>query len=424
MKILLLNYHFFNYGGPDRYFFNVTRALEQRGHQVIPFAFDYVETLDTPFRDYFPEPISGPGPCLLADQKLTAQAKVRAIVRMFCNPGLEHNFRRIMRDYRPDLVYSIYLSSSMLPKILKIAKDEFGCPVFYRLSDFHMFCASYLFFRDGAVCTECLNTPVAAILHRCVKGSMAASTIRYLQMAYTRARRWYDAVDCFVCPSLIMREYLHQHAGINPGRLLHLPTFTTDLLATGLPTQEPHTPYALFFGKVVQEKGVEILLRAYSSLDAPPLDLKFVGHVTPEYREYLKQLVRPDLRSRVVFTGPQQGESLAREIRESSFVILPALWFENLPNTVLEAFSAGRPVLGTHLGSMPEMIHDGINGILVPAGNVPELAAAISRMSDFTELRNLQNNARLSYLKHYSEQAHMSILENHMQLAITKKPSR
>ena len=66
MKILLINYHFFIHGGPDRYFFNIKSALENEGHTIIPFSFNYEDTLDTPYKKYFPNPITGKGPFLLS----------------------------------------------------------------------------------------------------------------------------------------------------------------------------------------------------------------------------------------------------------------------------------------------------------------------------------------------------------------------
>jgi len=82
----------------------------------------------------------------------------------------------------PDVVYSIYLSYGFLPKILQIAKQEFSLPVVYRLSDFHMFCPSYLFYRDGEVCTECNGSLFAAFKHKCVHHSGLMSLLRIAQI--------------------------------------------------------------------------------------------------------------------------------------------------------------------------------------------------------------------------------------------------
>ena len=110
-----MNYHYFVRGGPDRYFFNVMQLLTKAGHTVIPFAFDYAETLPTPFRRHFPQPITGPGPCTLNEQHLTPLAKLKTTLRMFSNPQVNRKFRRIIQEQSPDLIYSIYSSFTFLP---------------------------------------------------------------------------------------------------------------------------------------------------------------------------------------------------------------------------------------------------------------------------------------------------------------------
>jgi hypothetical protein len=222
MKILLVNYHYFVHGGPDRYFFNVAELLQELGHQIVPFCFDYEETLETPYRKYFPEPITGRGPCLLSNQCLSTGDKLKAAVRMFYNPQLTRLFRQALKEERPDLVYSIYLSSSMLPNIMHIARREFNIPVLYRLSDFHMTCGSYLLARDGQICTECIARPGALVRHRCMQGSLSASLLRYLQMRYIKKRNWLDSVNLFLCPSRFMARHLIDDAGIAPERVRHV----------------------------------------------------------------------------------------------------------------------------------------------------------------------------------------------------------
>jgi len=408
MRILIVNYHYFIGGGPDRYFFNIADLFRGAGHTVVPFAFDYQETLATPWRRFFPEPITGPGPSLLADQRIGLPAQVRAAARMFSNPDVERRFAALVRETHPDLVYSVHLSSSLLPSIFAVARRRFNLPVFYRLSDFHLTCGSYLFHRDGAVCTECLETPLSLVRHRCMKGSLVASFLRYLQLRHNRLRGWYDAVNCFLAPSRFMADKLRQ-AGIEDRRIRHLPTFARDLAPAGNGSGRGHI---LYFGKLTPEKGVEPLLRAYNRLapnsGLPPLVL--VGRVEEGYRERLLSLPDHAHRGLVRLTGPLGGEALWDTLRAARFVVHPALWYENMPNTVLEAMSAGKAVIASNLGSLAELVADGVNGLLVPPGDDRALAQAMKQLIEPAAAEDMGREARARYLADHTPPAHFEAL--------------
>jgi len=409
MRILLINYHHFIHGGPDRYFFNVKDALEQREHNVIPFSFNYDETLDTPFRRYFPKPITGEGPYLLEEMRLSSWMKISAAGKLFYNSEVNRKFRRIIRMERPDLVFSVYLSSSFLPNILKIAKQEFGLPVVYRLSDFHFFCASYLFCRNGKACMECLQRPWSTVKYRCVHYSLSASILRYLQMRYIRFQGWYNYIDNFICPSKLMAKYLIQN-GIGNQKVCHIPTFSKDL---GYETYHlPLEPYVLYFGNVVPEKGVEILVRAFNEIKKPSFFLRMVGHVNQSYRMKLMAELDDEHRRLVQISGPEYGGALETTIRQALFIVHPALCFENMPNSVLEAMSAGKPILASNIGSMPEIVKDGVNGRLFQSGSTVDLARTLVSMgNDRYKLSEMGKTARRSYEYMFMETAHMEKLE-------------
>jgi len=405
MKILIVNYHYFIHGGPDRYFFNIKDLLEKDGHTVIPFSFNYDETYETPFRQFFPAPITGHGSFLLENLKLSFFRKLRLIKYMFCNKEVEKKFIEILQSEQPDIIYSIYLSSSMLPKIFHIAKKQFGIPIVYRLSDFHMFCPSYLFYRDGITCQECLTTPFSAIKHKCVQSSVVASFLRVFQIAMIRNKRWYDNVDRFLCPSRIMQEVLLK-TGFTPERLHHVPTFASDLQGP----QNTASPYILYFGKLSREKGVEVLLEAYNKLKFPKFPLKLIGPCSDSYKVYLLSLVDELHREKVTISNSLQGESLWQALRDSAFIVHPALWLENMPNSLIEALSAGKPVVASSIGSLTELVVDGENGLLVEPGNALELARALEWMSREAVLIAMGSCARERFLRDHTAQVHLQKL--------------
>ena len=408
MKVLAVNNHYFLHGGPDRYFFNVKEALEKRGHTVVPFSFEYVETIDTPYREYFPEPITGRGPCLLHDMKLSNFSKFKTVLRMFHNNEVNTRFCEIIRMEKPDLVFSIYLSSSFLPNILAIAKKEFKIPVVYRLSDFHMFCASYTFFRAGKVCTKCLSNSWSAVKYRCVHESSCASLLRSLQISYVRLRGWYESVDAFICPSELMTSYLIER-GIAKEKVYHVPTFARDF-----GHKEPDTstnPYILYFGRIVPEKGVETLLKAFNRIEKPTFYLKLMGNCSERYHKQLITMLDENHRTLVEIRNPEQGDVLIDIIQDAQFIVHPALCLENMPNTVLESMAVGKAIVASALGSMPELVKEGMNGRLFSPGNASELAQIlVSLVADPYKIHEMGAFSRVIYERTYTEEVHMKVL--------------
>lgn len=420
MKILMVNNHYFNYRGADRYFFNIKNGLEKAGHTVIPFSFRYEATEETPYLPYFPEPITGRGPFLLKDMRLSIPAKVKTAVKMFFNYEVDRKFRKVLRETKPDLVYTIYLSFTFLPHILRIAKKEFGLPVLYRLSDYHMFCASYLFFRDNQSCTECLTRPWAAVKHKCMHGSFFGSFLRALQIRVNRWRKDYGNADYFICPSKYMRETLIQYGPFPEEKVKHLPTFTGDLLkdAKATPTGKP---YILYFGAIVPAKGMDVLVKAFNRIAVPAFGLKLVGDVEPEYRQHLLGLLDETHRPLVSMDGELKGEALWETLRGASCVVHPVLWFENMPNSILEAMSAGKPVIASGIGSMTELVEEGVNGSLVPPGDVESLARALEKAADRAWVSAMSRGARERYLQNHTPEKHLAVLTGLMEGLVGKK---
>ena len=380
------------------------QLLNRAGHTVIPFAFNYAETLPTPFRRYFPQPITGPGPCTLDEQHLTLSARLKTALRMFSNPEVNRKFRQIIEDQSPDLVYSIYSSFTFLPNILRIARQEFSLPVVYRLSDFHMFCPSYLFFRDDAVCTECRQNLLAAVKYKCVHRSRLMSLLRVLQIKHAQFRKWYDHVNAFICPSKFMQQQLLS-AGFPAQKLSHLPTFAPD---PGPSQEEAEQPFILYLGKVIPAKGAHILLQAFNIIPSPRHKLRLIGPVLPDYRRYLLSLLDHAHRPLVSVEGPRPAEQVHHALKKCTFLVAPALWYENMPNAVLEALSFAKPVIAGDLGSLPEIIQHNRNGLLVPPGDASALAQAMQELSDSPNLEQMSREARKTYQAEHTPRQHLS----------------
>jgi glycosyltransferase involved in cell wall biosynthesis len=190
------------------------------------------------------------------------------------------------------------------------------------------------------------------------------------------------------CPS----DYLRRLAvswGIAPARVSVLPN-----PAPRLPELAPRDelrerfemrgPTLVFAGRLGAQKSLEVAFAAVEAVDGVSLLVAGDG----DERERLQALAGP----RVRFLGPQPRERVLELFRAADASILSSSW-ENFPHTVVEALAAGTPVIATDVGGVAEVVRDGVNGLLVPAGDAGALAAAVRRFFSDERLRTRLRDA-------------------------------
>ena len=142
-------------------------------------------------------------------------------------------------------------------------------------------------------------------------------------------------------------------------------------------------PLLAFAGRITKQKALEVALDALGRVDGVTLAIAGDGPDLPDLRRRVAEL---GLDGRVRFLGPLNRERVLTLFRAADASLLTSSW-ENFPHTVVEALAVGTPVIATAVGGVPELVRDGENGLLVPAGDSNGLAAAIRRLIDQPDLR-------------------------------------
>lgn len=137
-----------------------------------------------------------------------------------------------------------------------------------------------------------------------------------------------------------------------------------------------YSDFFLFFGRLVEEKGVDILLKAMK--DAPGARLVLVGD-GPQF-DSLQKLSQELSLKNVEFAGPKWGDELDQLLKHARFVVIPSIWHENFPYVVVQSFAMAKAVIGTDRGGIPELIKDGEYGYIYPADSPEELADKINTL--------------------------------------------
>lgn len=405
MKIVLANYRYYQSGGPETYLFNIAELLEQAGHTVIPYSVRSSHNERTPYEGYFPHGKSEAGDANFDSVKKSPRNIALLVSCAFYNREAYRNLRRLIRDERPDVIYVLQQVNALSPSIFEAAHDE-GVRVVHRLSDFNLMCPRFDFLKNGEVCTSCIKGDFTeACTNRCFHSSFVATEIRVASMKYCRKRGLLGYVDAFVCPSAFTASLLGR-SGVSSDRIHVVPTFVPPAPPLGEETTDAGS-YVLYLGRISPEKGIDQLISAmfFSS----NVHLKVAGSLNSEYAQNIVK--KAEAAKNIEFLGVVRGEKKQRLIEGAACLVCPSIWYENLPNTVLEAYAYGKPVVVFDIGCMPEIVEDGVTGTVVPFGDVVALGDALKRYaSDLNYTRCIGENCRRVAGERYSAEAHLSKL--------------
>lgn len=382
MKILLVNKFHYRKGGAETYYLTVGSELERMGHEVAYFSMKHPNNLPCKWDKYFVTQRE------YNDVKNPLSA-VRDGIALIYSPEAKRNFQALCEEFRPDVVHLNNVHRQITLSILDAPYlKEHHVPVFYTAHDYVTICPGYLMLDgEGRVCDACLEDGKYrhCIENRCVKGSRAKSALAALEASFNRAHRSNERIDRVIAPSSFMRSKLIE-GGWPEGKVVALQNFADDAIlarASGVAgdVTDRESPYLLFFGRLSAEKGVDVLLRAFdAAASSLPRDMRLIvvgdGPDVAEFRELAASL---DSASRIEFAGYQTGDALQTYVERASLAIASSRCRENMPYSIVEAFAAGTPVVGTRIGGIPELVADGVTGFACEPGDVATMADAMVR---------------------------------------------
>lgn len=364
-KLLSLNSYHYRRGGSDAVYFDHAALMEELGWSNAFFSMHHPNNLASPWARFFVDELEF-GHAYRPLQKLQMAAKV---VYSF---EAQRKLTALLDEFHPDIAHIHCIYHHLSPSVLPVLRDA-GVPVVLTAHDLKIACPAYKMLNDTGVCEKCKTGSILNVVrHRCVRGSLAASTIVALESGlHGWLGTWRNNVSKVVAPSRFFMEKFIEW-GWPREQFAYIPNYVD--AARFEPVFGPGR-YFLYFGRMAPEKGVGTLLRAANKAG---VSLKLAG-TGPEL-ESLKQLAT-DLGADAEFLGFRSGAELHSWIKGARAVVLPSEWYENAPMSVLESFAFGKPVLGARIGGIPEMIEPGENGLVFESGQVDELAEIMARLN-------------------------------------------
>ena len=355
---------------------------------------------------------SADGPVRVTTVNNTFQSCV-SFEASYANPAIERLACDILDDWQPDIVHVQHLTclSTGIPR--QAARR--GIPVVVTLNDYWLIChRGQLVDLDGrrcegpfeGGCARCLppgvlastaafragrllrsvpvpGAPAAVNLVARAIGAMTPSD-RTRAATVARLRHMQSAVrdvDLFLAPSATLADAFASF-GIPADRLARCNQGIALAPFEGGRRIESGPLRVGFAGGLLPTKGPHVLLDAIEQMPPGSVVVDLLGsggayHGQGEYAESLTtRLGSPAIRR----LGPVPHVRMPAVFKDLDVLVVPSTWIENAPFIIREAFAAGVPVVASDLGGMAEMVHDGIDGLLFPAGDARALAAALRRL--------------------------------------------
>lgn len=401
MKVLLVNTYFYMRGGAERSTFNTAELLHLKGHQTVHFAMHHPQNFPSNYSKYFSYYIDFPKEMA----KNTLKSLLKVLKTTFYNHYAKEQLTRLLRKERPDVAhlnnFLHHLSISVLYGLRKRC-----VPIVWTLRDYTIACpnTSFLDDRIGEVCESCHKMRYfMAPIRRCKKGSFSASLIAMLEEYFNRLCGALRFVDVFIAPSRFLKKKMIQY-GLPGKRILHIPNFVK---ASDYNPKYSGGEHFLYIGRLSREKGLKTLLKAMRRLREGRLLIVGEGPQRNELEDY----VRDNNLDNVKFLGHLSGDKLKRVVDGAVAVVVPSEWYEVFGLVIVEAYAAGKPVVASRIGGIPELVRDGVTGLLFEPANADELAEGMNRLVRNPNMATeMGREARELAEECYSPDAHYEML--------------
>lgn len=302
--------------------------------------------------------------------------------------AVEH-VRRLVAGFRPDVVHVHSLYPALSPAVLRIES-----PIVMTLHNARLLCLPATLLRSGESCELCVGkVPWRGVAYACYRTSRPASATLAASLTLHRMAKTLENVSLFLAVSEFVRAK-HVEAGFDPDRIRVKANFVQ-------PAQQRVGAGGAFVyvGRLTREKGVDTLLRAWG--DAA---FEIVGD--GEERENLEGLAPPSVR----FLGPVAAGRVTELLADARALLIPSR-SEGLPRVVVEAFAAGVPVVASRVGGLPELVKDGVNGLLVEVDDEEGWRGAIRTLGLDAESERLGAGALETWERRHSPATGLAELE-------------
>lgn len=386
LRILLVNkFHYLN-GGSEKYYFELGKLLKEKGNQVAYFSMEDERNIKTGEKEYFVKKID-----------LNNGSKLKAFDVIYSRENYK-KMKEAINDFKPDIVHLNNFQRQLSASIVK-ACNEAKIPIVFTAHDMQAICPASAMLYKGKICEDCIKENYGCCIKKsCIKNSKLKSIIGVIESIYYRKKEIYSKIDYIITPSKFLQDKLIS-GNLNYKRIATIHNFVNDSKENN---SNNDNGYAFYFGRLSIEKGILNLVEAIKRIDTGKLIIAGDG---PERKRIENFVKKNKLEDRIILVGYLNQKQIREYIKKSKFIVLPSIWYENCPYSILETMEIGKPIIGSKIGGIPELIEDEENGFLYEYNNIDELATKMRLLLENDNLAQSQGKkSRKLYEEKYSEE--------------------
>lgn len=394
----MIHKFFWRRDGASKYAWDLADALRERGHTVVPFSMRHGKNMHSPYEKYFVDPIE------LADTKVGLSAKLRAAGRIIYSLHAKRKLAQLLKHETFDVAHIHNAYRHISPSILGVLKRH-GVKIVMTVHDYHLLSPNYSLYHHGAIHEEdARGWYWSCVRGNCVKNSRLASVLGQIELVVQHKvfNLYGRHVDMFIAPSHFLQA-LHIKYGWPASRFVHV---RNPIDPAEFEKSTHAGKYVSYVGRLSEEKGLHVLLDAAGRLPEIPFQLVGAGPLEAD----LKRRVKKEQLQNVSFTGFLQGEELRNAMEASKLFVLPSVWYENGPLSVLEQMAREQIIVASRIGGLPEMLP---SDLLAEPGDARDLARVITHW--YKAVENKRKDMGKQLLKkaqtYHSHTAHVAKIE-------------
>lgn len=369
MRVLLVNKFHWLKGGSETYYFELGKLLEEYGHNVAYFSMENKKNIKTKNKEYF-----------VKETDMNSKNITKALSVIYSKDN-KKIMERALDEFKPDIVHINNFQRQLTASIIDAANER-NIPVVFTAHDVQAICPAILMMDSNRnICEKCMGGKyVNCIKKKCVKNSTLKSVLGAIEGSYYRNTKVYTKkIDYVITPSEFYMKKLIMD-GIEKKKISYIHNFI-DISSFDVKTEDEG--YALYFGRLSREKGIINLINAFKKIKKGVL---YIAGDGPEKDEVQKVIKENKLEKRIKLLGFLSKDEMKETLIKCKFVVVPSIWYENCPYSVIEALCFGKPVIGADIGGIPELVRDNENGFIYKYDDVDELSLKIKKLFEDDKL--------------------------------------
>ncbi len=337
MKIILVNKFWYARAGAEIVALLTKKLLESAGHEVQVFGMNHPQNIFT--NKYFVD--------FVDYNNLSILQKPKFGLRSIYNQQAKKNFLALIRDFKPDVVHFHNIYHQLSCSVIEAAHEQ-KIKTVMSLHDYKFISPNYSLYNHGHVDESCSGgNYYRCILNNCLE-NFGESLTATLEAYFVDAKGYKQMVDKYISPSKFLRNKFI-NAGFDSEKI--------DQISNALPAGEfkmshGDLGYVAFVGRLSDEKGLKYLMSAAELLT--DIHFKIVGE-GPE-RVELEKIIDNKKLANVELVGRKSGSELESLITGARMFVLPSVWYENAPLSILEAKARGKIIIASDIGGISEML--------------------------------------------------------------------